>query len=311
MMTAPSTDRPIEAPPPPSFPLWRALLGLSRWREHIPFTLAATVLGIDMAAEQHARVPDERAIIAILGAILAVTFAFMINDLEDAPDDARDPARRAQNVIASGALAPRPGWIVAGLVALTALLLFALLNPEAAACGALILALSWLYSWRPVRLKAWPLVDVVSHALMLSTLLFLTGYLALDPAPEQAWGVAIAVGFISAYGQLYNQGRDFAADRAAGLRNTAHVLGYRRTIRAMYACLIGAILILGWSVWLGLWPLWLVVLMALALPMLTRLRRRADMRGTTAIDLSGRLQVAAMIGANILVLCWFAVLLVR
>ena len=40
--------------------------------------------------------------------------------------------------------------------------------------------LGFLYSWRAVRLKALPVIDVITHALMLSSLLFLAGYLLVD-----------------------------------------------------------------------------------------------------------------------------------
>ncbi len=281
-----------------------AVLRLARWQEHLPFTLAATVLGANMTSRLNDVSPDARIITVTLANILAVTFAFMINDIEDAPDDARDPARRDRNAIAAGELSAGAGRVIAGLVAATSVLLFATLNHAAFVAGSMTVALSWLYSWRAVRLKAWPVVDVVSHLLMLSTLLFLSGYLAFDTSPGRAWWVAAAVGLISAYGQLYNQARDFAADRAAGLLNTAGVLGYRRTLIAMYGCLGMAILLLIVTAFMGLWPWWLGLVILAYLPVALRFRSRTDMRGAAAIDRSGRLQLAAMLGADVLVLIW-------
>jgi 4-hydroxybenzoate polyprenyltransferase len=282
--------------------LWR----LSRWREHVPFTVPATLLGVNMAARQGGAL-DGRLGIVLAANILAVTFAFMVNDLEDAPDDARDSERGARNAITAGLITPRVGWVAAQLVGMVAALLFAGLNRAACAVGMITLALSLLYSWRGVRLKALPVVDVISHALMLSTLLFLAGYLTVDAAPGRAWWAAAGVGLISAYGQLYNQLRDYTPDRAAGLHNTASVLGRRGTLIAMYACLAGAALCLGLTVVIGLWPLWLVIVPVGAAPLALGRRSNTDMRGSAALDLSGRWQERAMWIAGAMMLVWLAV----
>ena len=68
---------------------------------------------------------DLRLAAVIVANILAVAYAFMINDIEDAPDDARDPARAARNPIAMGEISQRLGWLVSAGVALLALALYA------------------------------------------------------------------------------------------------------------------------------------------------------------------------------------------
>jgi len=284
----------------------RALLRLTRWPEHVPFTLAATLLGANMAAHHAGAALDSRVLTVLAANALAVTFAFMVNDLADAPDDGRDPARAARNAIASGMLAARTGWAASGMVAGLALALYATLPAPAALTGGATLLLGLLYSWRPVRLKARPLADVIAHLLMLSALLVLAGYLAFDAAPGRVWWVVAAAGLISAYGQLYNQVRDDAQDRAAGLRNTTALLGTARARIAMRACLGAAGMLLALTALLGLWPLWLgAVLAALAVPVFLW-RRGTDMRGTAAIDATGRLQLGAMLAACVAMLVWLA-----
>ncbi len=285
----------------------RALLRLTRWPEHVPFTLAATLLGANMAAHHTDATLDGRVLTALTANALAVTFAFMVNDLADAPDDARDPTRAARNAVASGVLAARTGWVASGVVGAAALALYAALPAPAALTGGATLLLGLLYSWRPVRLKARPLADVIAHLLMLSALLVLTGYLAFDDAPGRVWWAVAAAGLISAYGQLYNQVRDDAQDRAAGLHNTTALLGTARARMAMHVCLGAAGLLLALTVLLGLWPLWLgAVLAALAVPVLLW-RRSTDMRGTAAIDATGRLQFGAMLAACAAMIVWLAV----
>ncbi len=288
------------------------LLRLTRWPEHVVFTIPATLLGVDLAAAGEGVPALSGRVLAVLAAnLLAVTFAFMLNDIEDARDDARDPIRAARNAVTSGQISARDGAVAAVVVALAALALYAAVGSVALGVGALTLALGALYSWRGVRLKALPGVDVLSHLLMLSVLLCLAGYVAHGTDPARASAALVGVGLISAYGQLYNQLRDYDQDSAAGLRNTAHVLGPRRTRIALGLCLGGAAFSLGVSIAGGAWPLWLAIIPLAGLPLLWRRRASTDMRGTAAIDASGGLQLGAMLVANAVVLAWWLALLAR
>jgi 4-hydroxybenzoate polyprenyltransferase len=282
------------------------LLKLSRWKEHLPFTVPATLLGVNMAANYRPErvTPDWRVPIVVLANILAVTFAFMVNDIEDAPDDARDPQRGVRNAVTRAEISPRDGWRASVVVGGLALALFAWAGWAACVIGALTVGLGFLYSWRGVRLKAVPVIDIVVHLLMLSVLLFLAGYFAYDHSPGTVWLVAVSVGLLSAYGQLYNQLRDYEMDRAAGLRNTASILGRRATRRLMVACLGGAVVSLAATVVIGLWPLWLVPVTLAMSPLVLVFRSGTDMRGTQAIDASGRLQVGALVLANVIIMLW-------
>jgi 4-hydroxybenzoate polyprenyltransferase len=285
------------------------LLRLSRWQEHLPFTVPATLLGVNMAAAHSSSVTlDGRVIGVLLANCLAVTWAFMINDIEDAPDDARDADRAARNPVACGELTPRQGWLAATGVALLALSLYAGVSLEAFGVGALTVTLALLYSWRRVRLKALPVLDVVAHVLMLSALLFLAGYMAYDAAPGRVWLVTLGVALVSAYGQFYNQVRDNAMDRAAGLHNTAHFVGPDGTRRLMIASLAAAVVCLGITVIQGLWPLWLALVPAGMAPLVWLARSGADMRGTQAIDASGRIQLGAMLVATVTMGAWLLAL---
>ena len=282
------------------------LLRLSRWKEHILFTVPLTVLGANMAETYR---PESvtlnwHILTVTVANILAVTCAFMVNDIEDAPDDAREAARAARNPVTCGEVSSHEGWLAAILISLLSLALYAWVSRAAFGVGVLTLALSYLYSWRVVRLKAYPVVDVASHALMLSSLLFLAGYYAYDDTPGSVWLVALGVGLVSVYGQLYNQLRDYDMDRAAGLHNTASILGPTTTRRLMYGSIGLAVLCLLITVQLGLWPLWLILVPALMAPLFFVFRPNTDMRGTEAIDASGRIQLGSMLIANVAVLIW-------
>ena len=177
-----------------------------------------------------------------------------------------------------------------------------------------------LYSWRPVRLKKWALVDVVSHVLMLSALLFLTGYWLYARALGEAVWLLAAAALLSAYGQLYNQLRDAAADRSAGLRNTTWLLGERGARLAMYATVALSAYCVIQAYRAGLFPAaagWALLVTAPLAALWPRLRRRGprlqrslDMRGSAAADPSGALQTQALLLLNGLVAGWLVAALV-
>jgi 4-hydroxybenzoate polyprenyltransferase len=205
----------------------RGVIRLTRWREYVPFVIPLTVFGAILSAQPQNHNLDWRLALTIIANSLAVGYAFMINDIEDATDDAREEARAARNPVASGELTPHQGWAASLSVAIVTLVLYGLVGVWPFIIGSLTLALSHFYSWKPVRLKAWPVTDILSHSLMLSGLLFLSGYFAYGTNPGLVWMVAAAATLLSVYGQLYNQLRDYDMDVAAGLFNTAIVVGKR------------------------------------------------------------------------------------
>ena len=284
----------------------RHVVRLTRWREHVLFTVPLTLLGAVAALHRHAApsAAGGRVLEVLAANVCVVAFAFMLNDLEDAPDDARDPARRARNVAASGDLGRRAGWGWTMAVGVLALALYVPLGGVVTALGALTLALGFLYSWRAVRLKAWPVVDVLAHVLMLSALLFLASYVALGGTWREAWLLGLGVALISAYGQFYNQLRDYEADRLAGLRNTASLLGRRGTRWAMWAALAGGGVCLGAALVSGWIPPTLALAVGLGTPLVGLWRRREDMRGTPAVDATGRLQNGAMLLVTLALAGW-------
>ncbi len=284
----------------------RGLVRLSRWKEYVSFVIPLTILGALVAARPNDVALDWRLVAVTLANILAVAYAFMINDIEDAPDDARDPARAARNPISSGEIGVRIGYAACRVVAAATLILYAMGGLTVFGIGVATLLLSHLYSWRPVRLKAWPVTDIVSHSLMLSGLLLLAGYFIYDNQPGIVWFVAACVTLASVYGQLYNQLRDYDMDKAAGLHNTAIILGERNTRLAMYlaiglagACLLAAIM-------QGAFPLWLGLVLLVSIGISMFFRPTTDMRGGVAVDISGTAQIQGLIVANLTITVWLA-----
>ena len=282
----------------------RGLIQLTRWKEYVPFVVPLTIIGALLAARPHNVWLDWRLIAVTLANVLAVAYAFMINDIEDAPDDARDPDRAARNPITSGRIPASIGYTACRIVAAMTLMLYAFGGLWVLVIGIGTLLLSHLYSWRPVRLKAWPITDILSHSLMLSGLLLLAGYFIYHNAPGIVWFVAAAATLVSVYGQLYNQLRDYDMDKAAGLYNTAIILGEANTRRVMYLTIALALTCLLAAIVQGIFPLWLGVVVVLSIPVSMLFRPRTDMRGTVTVDPSGALQIQALISLNLIIAVW-------
>lgn len=290
----------------------QGLIQLTRWKEYVPFVVPLTLTGALMAARPNGILLDWRLLAVMLANILVVAYAFMINDIEDAPDDARDPARAARNPISTGRIPAKIGYSACRFVALVTLALYAFGGVWVLAIGIATLLLSHLYSWRPVRLKAWPVTDILSHSLMLSGLLLLAGYFIYHDSPGIVWFVAAAVTLVSVYGQLYNQLRDYAMDKAAGLNNTAIILGEANTRRVMYLTIVMAAICLLTAIAQGVFPIWLGLVALVSVPVsMFVFRPKTDMRGGVAADASGAMQIQVLIAANIIIVVWLVEAIVR
>jgi 4-hydroxybenzoate polyprenyltransferase len=123
-------------------------------------------------------------LISLLTIGLANTFAlvatFAFNDAEDAPDDML--ARSVRNVIALGNASRETGYFIAATAAIISLLLSAIAGTIVVLITLAILITSFLYSWRPVRMKAKPFWDAFTHAIV-------GGLIFLSPAWSTQKGI--------------------------------------------------------------------------------------------------------------------------
>lgn len=279
---------------------WR----LTRFQEFASFVIITTLLGA--AAGQGTL--GWPLIIVLVANWLAVGFAFMVNDVEDAPDDALDPYKARRNPVSAGALTRRTGHLLSAGVGLAALGLYAALGVGPFLAGLACITLGWLYSFRQVRLKATPVADLISHALMLAGLQFVAAYLTFGGG--LALSAMFPLGFvlaISLYGQLFNQIRDFDNDVAAGITHTTALLGPRLANYLMLAWFtIGVASAVGSIVITHLIPGWVVVL-ALALAALLSWRHLPGAtQAQSSVELQAPFQKPLEIGAALALAAWFA-----
>ena len=255
------------------------LIRLTRYKEYPFFVIITSLLG---AAAAHGSLGWK--LLGVLTAnLLAVAFAFMINDVEDAPDDALDPAKSNRNPVSAADLSARTGRLAAFGVALAAGAVYAFLGVWPLITGLGCLMIAYLYSWRRVRLKSKPFADLVSHGLMLAGLQYLSAFFSFQPVPFSRWvyPLMFVVG-ISLYGEMINELRDLKGDRKAGITHTANLIGQR----AAYWLMIGLLMIgIGSGVvtifiihLIPAWAIlfWVALTTILVIPQLVRLRQRSS-----------------------------------
>ena len=198
--------------------IWRLL----RFNDYAGAVVFTTCLGVAAAGGQF----GWKMILVLVANWLAVGFAFMCNDVEDAPDDARDPKKVNRNPVTAGLLSSGQANFASFLVAGIGFLLFLPLGMTVTVLGGICIILGFLYSYRPLRFKGIAVLDVVSHMIMLSSLQLLCGYFAFAETLNTAYiAPLLSMTAASAYGQIFNQVRDFEGDQVAGLKNTAGLLG--------------------------------------------------------------------------------------
>lgn len=286
-----------------TFATIRGLIKLARYREYVPFVFLTTLVGIKLANAPL----DWRLPVVLTANFLSVCYAFMINDIEDAELDALHPGKRLRNPISSGELRRLWAHTASGGAAILTLALGVLLGGWALLLLAAGLVLGWAYSYQQLRLKALPIADLISHTLMLAGIQFLVGYFTYASGSWSIWPALAAFMLFSAYGELYNELHDLETDRAAGLHTTAVVLGSVLTRALMYIFLAGSLVLVTLSIWYRLVPLEVVALPLIVLVLVAALRRPAhDARGQRSLDLSGSLQIPALIAVNITVIGWVA-----
>ena len=238
---------------------------LTRFKEYLAFVVITTFIGSISASNGS----FGWKLIAVLTANwLAVAFAFMINDVEDAEDDALTPHKCKRNPVSAQDLsATTARWMSFG-VALVSALIFSTLGTTTFLLGMVTLLISFLYSWKSVRLKNIAIVDFFIHGFMLSGLQFLTAYFTFEPAPFVHWIFPFLFVFgISCYGEMFNEMRDLDGDLKAGLKHTAAVFGPTVTSRLMGGMMTLALISGILSVFVihlfDSWVLWLVLALAL------------------------------------------------
>mgnify|MGYP001443576858 CR=1 FL=1 len=214
----------------------KAIVSLSRWYQVYNATLAASLLGAIIAGGSL----GWTLIIITLANFLSLTFAYMINDVEDAKED---KLKGKINPVSNGSLTKKEGYIVSAVTLFLSLSLYLLVYYITNSFFIIPIALfsslvHFLYSWRSIRLKAVPVVDVMCHMYMMGAYQYLLAFLAFRQVMDSnSWLWFFLVVSICGYGQMQNEIRDFEIDSKTRVRTTATILGKKLPI-ALAFCFI-------------------------------------------------------------------------
>ena len=279
---------------------FQGIISLTRHKEYVVFVIVTTFLGARISGAAI----DWRLLLVLVANWLAVGFSFMINDVEDAPDDALNPAKVNRNPVSAGNISLPVAYVASFAVAILAGVTYFFLGPIPFGLGLACLAIGLVYSWRVIRLKSMPVIDLVSHGLLLAGLQFLCAYFTFAPNGGGQWiAPFIFVVSISLYGELFNEVRDLEGDVKAGVTHTAALIGERAAHVLMYTLLTTGGISFVYSVAAGLIPIWvLAVLIALGATILAR--PILKMRRGSAMDLTGPLHVPAQIVGALTMIIW-------
>jgi 4-hydroxybenzoate polyprenyltransferase len=237
------------------------ILKLSRYEDYLFAVTITTLLGILFSGANLVWLSLLQVLLVLTSNILAVCFTFMINDIEDAPDDAMNSEKSLRNPVCTGLLSNRSAYFFTFSIALLAIISAFFLGSIPFLLQITTILLGILYSWRRIRLKSIPVLDMVSHGFMLAGLQILCGYFSFTPFQgfKAAWFIPMVfVIFISMYGELLNEVRDFETDKKAGVKHTAALIGEVNAKILMYVLLgIAGIIVIS-SIMLGHVPVWFI-----------------------------------------------------
>lgn len=218
----------------------RTLLGLikiSRLNEYFWVVIVTTTLGAIAASG----VFGFKFMLVLIANWLVVGFAFIINDIEDADDDALDSDKVHRNPISCKLISKRIGYTFCLTTIILALTTLAFINLESLVGGVITLVLGFLYSFKGIRLKSTPVFDLITHSLMLAGMQVLLGYLAFSTTSlNKATLPFVAVTLISMYGALHNQLRDAVIDTKTKINNTVRLINIYKTKLLMGLLFTGA-----------------------------------------------------------------------
>jgi 4-hydroxybenzoate polyprenyltransferase len=218
----------------------KSILALTRWTELYDFNITLCLFG---AIAAHG-VFDFKFILILLANFFCLCHAFMINDVEDAEEDGLNPKKLKRNPIANKSLSKKEGFIYSAIFMVISAVLFGYLsfitnNILIFLIGIFLLVSNILYSYRKIRLKAVPVIDVIVHMYMLSSGPLLAAYFVYNKTLDlNGFLLFVVFSVLSGYGQLENETRDFETDVKTKLRTTAVVLGLKTSNIIKYVFLI-------------------------------------------------------------------------
>jgi 4-hydroxybenzoate polyprenyltransferase len=203
------------------------IIALARWTDTIQYSIVVTLIAVVCAGGYL----GWRALILFFVNWLSIIFAYVINDVEDAEDDARDVKKAKRNPVSNGSLTKKEGYLVTLAVFLVTFALYIIIainvnNYNLIWFGLSELIVGFFYSWKPFRFKSMPIIDFLSHGFMLGFASYVTVFYAFNtPFTMNTMLLGIMIFMLSVHGDFENENRDYIVDKEAKLNNTVQLLG--------------------------------------------------------------------------------------
>jgi 4-hydroxybenzoate polyprenyltransferase len=239
----------------------KGLAKLTRFSDYGYYVIVPTLLGIAAAKGMF----SWQLLLVLMANWMAVGFAYMVDDIEDAPDDALSVTRVNRNPISSGLIAPKTARIAMLTMGVSAAVVFAVLGIWPFIFGMISLTFGYLYSVKYVQLKSITYFDIVIRSLLLSGLPFLCGYFSFTSRLNRVWyWPFVFLVAIHIYLQLKRDVNDLSSASRTKKSRTVRHLGERSVTSLMIAmAILGAFTGIVTFFLTDVVPSWVVLLMAI------------------------------------------------
>ncbi len=187
-----------------------------------------------------------KTIIIFFANLCLTAFGYMYNDLEDAEDDYHDLDKRKRNPISSGEITRNQSSLSNFLVLSAGLSFLASISPFVFSLGVVFAFVGVFYSWKPLRLKSRPLLDLVSHVLFLGVLQFLITYTAFRSLDLSVIPFLMIIVPFSMMNEIIHELIDFDVDKRTEINNTVQRFEMLDASRMMM--ILSVIIITGLSI---------------------------------------------------------------
>ena len=104
----------------------------------------------------------------------------------------------------------------------------------------------FLYSWKPLRLKSKPYLDLISHMIFLGVLQFLITYLAFRPLDLFVIPFLMIIIPFSMMNEIINELKDYDVDESTNIKNT--VQKFERSDIKKGLIILASIAVIGFSI---------------------------------------------------------------
>lgn len=203
----------------------QVLLRLTRIRTYIPTLLS--IIGVIFLISPKNLI-SFATINVFFTNLLLTAFVYTFNDVEDAIEDYGDLEKRKRNPISTGELTKGRGYLISLLLVLSGLVLSHLISLLTFFFAIILVVVGFLYSWKQVRLKSIPYVDITSHILCLGVLQFFITYLAFKSFELLMIPFLMIIIPLSLTVEIVYEIKDFNIDKKTKMRNTVQKIGKKR-----------------------------------------------------------------------------------